>query len=234
MHVLYKLRLVEVTAGVWQISDPLQSLNVYWADGVLFDAATRWHRGAIFRTLANRHVQVVTLTHCHPDHQGVVGAVCRRFAAELACHEDDAAAMEGQAPMSPLNGLGWLGNWMIAGTPHPVARRLQDGDTIHEFRVIHAPGHTPGHVIYFRDRDRVAIAGDVLAHRHVITGKVHLIEPPSIFSADKMQNRRSMRLLADLRPSVVCFGHGPPLRDPDELERFIACLERSSRAEASW
>jgi hydroxyacylglutathione hydrolase len=64
----------------------------------------------------------------------------------------------------------------------------------------------------------------VLAHRHAITGRIHLIEPPSIFSADKMLNRRSMRLLAHLRPAVVCFGHGPPLRDPDELERFIAHL----------
>jgi hydroxyacylglutathione hydrolase len=225
--VFHKLRLAEVGDGVWQMSDPLQSLNVYWADGVLFDAATRWHRGAIFRTLARRRVRLVALTHCHPDHQGVVSAVCRRFAAELACHEDDVAAMEGTAPMSPLNGMGWVGRWTIAGPAHRVARRLRDGDRVGEFRVVHAPGHTPGHVMYFRDRDRVAIAGDVLAHRHMMTGKVHLIEPPSIFSADKMQNRRSMRLLADLRPAVVCFGHGPPLRDPEELERFIARLERS-------
>src|SRR5439155_1604894 len=82
------------------------------------------------------------------------------------------------------------GRWTIAGPAHPVSRRLRDGDRIGEFRVIHAPGHTPGHVIYFRDRDRVAISGDVLAHRHMISGKIHLIEPPRIFSADKMQNRR--------------------------------------------
>jgi hydroxyacylglutathione hydrolase len=220
--MLYKLRVAEVADGLWQLSGPAQLLNVYWSDGVLFDAATRWHRCPLLRALAGRRVRLVALTHCHPDHQGVVGAVCRRFGAELACHEYDAPAMEGRAGMGPLNGIGWLGRWTIAGPPHPVARRLQDGDTVGAFRVLHAPGHTPGHVIYFRERDRVAIVGDVLAHRHMLTGKVHLIEPPWMFSSDPRRNRVSMRLLAELRPAVVCFGHGPPLRDPDALVRFVA------------
>jgi hydroxyacylglutathione hydrolase len=90
------------------------------------------------------------------------------------------------------------------------------------FRVVHAPGHTPGHVIFFRDADRVALAGDVLANINFLTRKPGLIEPPPFFSADFRQNRRSMGILADLEPAVVCFGHGPPLRDPDLLRRFAA------------
>jgi glyoxylase-like metal-dependent hydrolase (beta-lactamase superfamily II) len=221
---MYRLRAAEVADGVWQFSDPLQSLNVYLADGVLIDAATRWHRPAILRALTGRPVRLVALTHCHPDHQGAAKAVCDRFGVALACHEADADAMEGRKPMPPLNGLGAAGGWTLAGPPHPVSRRLRDGDWVGDFRVIHAPGHTPGHVIFFRDRDRLAVIGDVLGHMEMLTGRVRLVEPPAFFASNVAENRRSIRLLADLRPEAVLFGHGPPLRNSDALTQFAERL----------
>jgi glyoxylase-like metal-dependent hydrolase (beta-lactamase superfamily II) len=41
---------------------------------------------------------------------------------------------------------------------------------------------------------------------------------------DPALNREQIRRLAELRPAVVCFGHGPPWRDPDALARFAASL----------
>jgi glyoxylase-like metal-dependent hydrolase (beta-lactamase superfamily II) len=76
----------------------------------------------------------------------------------------------------------------------------------------------------FREADRVVIAGDVLANIHFISRKPGLREPPRIFSHDARQNRESIRKLVELRPRVVCFGHGPPLQDRGELERFAARL----------
>jgi len=139
----------------------------------------------------------------------------------LACHEADVAAMEGRAPMVPGRPLfpGLINLW--AGPPWPVGRVLRDGDQVAGFRVVHAPGHTPGHVIYFRERDRVAIAGDVLRNINFLTGRQELGEPPAVFSADPAQNRRSARLLGELGPALVCFGHGPPLRDPARLHRLL-------------
>ena len=111
---------------------------------------------------------------------------------------------------------------LFAGPPCPVGRVLQDGDEVGGFRVVHAAGHTPGHVFYFRASDRVAIAGDVLANMHLLSGRVGLREPPSVFSVDPQQNRLTMRKLLALEPYMVCFGHGPPLRDLALLERFVA------------
>jgi hydroxyacylglutathione hydrolase len=45
-----------------------------------------------------------------------------------------------------------------------------------------------------------------------------------MFTADPERNRASARRLAELRPDVACFGHGPALRDPDLLERFVRGL----------
>jgi glyoxylase-like metal-dependent hydrolase (beta-lactamase superfamily II) len=196
--------------------------NAYFAGGVLFDAGTRWARPRILRQLHGREVRLVALTHCHPDHQGVARAVCERFGVRLACHEADVPATEGRTPMLPRNRVVRLGELLWAGPPCRVGRPLRDGDEVGGFGVIHTPGHTPGHVVFFRERDRVAIAGDVLANIHFLTGRPGLREPPRYSCVDPAENRRSARLLADLRPEVTCFGHGPPLRDPGLLERFVA------------
>jgi glyoxylase-like metal-dependent hydrolase (beta-lactamase superfamily II) len=215
----------EIAPGLWQLSGfPADAINVYLAGDVLIDAATRWARRRVLRQLRGRRLSLVALTHCHCDHQGAAGLVCRKFGVPLACHEADAAVMEGRAPMAPDNRVVRLGVRFWAGPPHPVARVLRDGDEVAGFRVVHTPGHTPGHVVFFRESDRVAIAGDVLANTHLFKGPGELIEPPRLFSVDPEQNRRSVRTLFGLRPSLVCFGHGPPLRDPKRLEQFVARL----------
>lgn len=86
---------------------------------------------------------------------------------------------------------------------------------------------TPGHVSYGRAADRTLVAGDVLFGRHPLTGRPGLHEPPTIFTTDPMQNRRSIRRVAALETAVVVFGHGPPWRDRAALQAFAAGLPAS-------
>jgi glyoxylase-like metal-dependent hydrolase (beta-lactamase superfamily II) len=79
-------------------------------------------------------------------------------------------------------------------------------------------------VAYWRESDRTLILGDVLNNMNVLSGVPGLREPPRVFTPDPQRNRASARRLAALEPELVCFGHGPPLRDPGELARFIARL----------
>jgi glyoxylase-like metal-dependent hydrolase (beta-lactamase superfamily II) len=58
----------------------------------------------------------------------------------------------------------------------------------------------------------------------MLTGVPGLQEPPRVFSSEPARNRESMRRLAELEPELVCFGHGPPLRDPAKLNEFAARL----------
>ena len=219
--------MVEVADGVWRLSAPLPwVINIYLIrtpDGdVLIDAGTRWAAGRVLRELRGRRLAMVALTHVHPDHQGAAAEVCRRFGVPLACHEADVDAMEGRRPMSPLNPLTRLFGRLWSGPPWPVSVRWRGGETIGEWRVVHLPGHTPGHVVFFRERDRVAIVGDVVRNASLRGGFGRLSETPHVFSVDPMLNRRSMRALAELRPALVCFGHGPPSRDLAALEALVS------------
>jgi hydroxyacylglutathione hydrolase len=212
-----------IAEGVWKLSGfPANYFNVYLLGDVLVDAATRWGTRRILRQIRGRTLRLVALTHCHPDHQGAAKAVCERFGVPLACHQADVPAMEGRMRMQPQNRVIRLGERFWAGPPYPVGQTLQDGDEVAGFRVIHAPGHTPGHCMFFRQSDRLCIAGDVLANMNFLTGKPGLKQPPAFFSADPAENRHSIQTLVDLKPKVVCFGHGPVLRNPEALEDFVA------------
>jgi hydroxyacylglutathione hydrolase len=90
--------------------------------------------------------------------------------------------------------------------------------------VLEVPGHAPGHIALWRERDRVLFAGDVVTNQNVWIGITGLREPPPMFTPDPQRNRESARRLAALRPKLVLFSHGPPLRDPEQLVRFAGSL----------
>jgi hydroxyacylglutathione hydrolase len=111
-----------------------------------------------------------------------------------------------------------------APQPHPVERRLKEGDQVAAFTVLETPGHSPGHVAYWRESDRTLICGDVLFNLGLPTLRPGLREPYAALTPDPAKNRDSARRLAELRPSLVLFGHGPPLRDSDRFVRFVESL----------
>jgi hydroxyacylglutathione hydrolase len=223
----------QVAPGVWLLRGfPPNLFNVYLMEDVLVDAATRWARGRILSQLRRRRPRLVALTHCHPDHQGVARLASRQFKVPLACHEHDVPAMEGRVPMVPGNWIMRLGKRVWAGPPAPVTRVLRDGDDVAGFRVVHTPGHTPGHVVFFRESDRVAVAGDVLANISFLSLQPGLRTPPSFFSDNAAQNCESVRKLVALRPSVVCFGHGPPLYRTELLEKLVERIDARMQARA--
>jgi hydroxyacylglutathione hydrolase len=216
----------QMADGVVRLEEwPAPVINVYLAGDVLIDAGRRWDRRRIFRQLAGRELSMVALTHAHPDHQGVAKDLCEARGIPLACHAGDVDAMEGRVQ---LTGGADLRSRLITrlwqGPPHRVDRVLGEGDEVAGFRVIHAPGHSPGEVIYFRDSDRVAICGDVIRNISYVTLRTRLAEPPDDLTPDPAENRRSIRKLADLNPSLILPGHGPAVTDIAAFERFAASL----------
>jgi glyoxylase-like metal-dependent hydrolase (beta-lactamase superfamily II) len=206
---------------------PPNAINVYLAGDVLIDAATRQGERRIRTQLDGRTVNAHALTHAHPDHQGSSHALCEQLQIPLWCGREDVHAMETPGAISNSQMPGWLNSFQKrfwTGPTHPVARALKEGDEVAGFSVLETPGHSLGHVAYWRESDRVLILGDVLNGMNLLTGIQGLREPPAIFTLDPARNRESARRLAALEPQLVCFGHGPPLRDPAKLSEFVATL----------
>ncbi len=209
---------------------PPFSINIYVMGGVLVDSGTRFAVRRIVRQLRGRRLTAHALTHAHPDHQGASHAICELLGLPLWCGAADALAMETAGEIMARMPPHWLTatvgpHWV--GPPHPVARQLREGDEVGGFRVLETPGHTAGHLSFWRERDRVLVAGDVLANMQIWTGLPRLREPQRLFSLDPAMNRRSAWRLAELQPRLTCFGHGPPLRDPRRLLEFVSRFQRS-------
>jgi hydroxyacylglutathione hydrolase len=54
-----------------------------------------------------------------------------------------------------------------------------------------------------------------------------LSEPQRIFTLDPASNRRAARRLIELEPKLICFGHGPPLRDTRRFTEYVKRLPES-------
>lgn len=116
----------------------------------------------IERVLAaeNLTLALILVTHGHIDHAGAVAALAAKTGVPVeGPHEEDRFWIDGMAQQSRMFGFPDVAGF----TPE---RWLQDGDTVRfgevELEVLHCPGHTPGHVVFFHRPSGLAQVGDVL------------------------------------------------------------------------
>ncbi len=78
--------------------------------------------------------------------------------------------------------------WRIFHGPgHKVDRTIGEGDEVAGFQVLDVPGHSAGHVAFWRESDRVLILGDVLANMDQYTGIPGLNEPKPALTPDRAE-----------------------------------------------
>ncbi len=216
----------EVAPGVWRIPVmPRGMINCYVLDDVLVDAGVRSSGAKILAAVKGMRLSAHALTHAHPDHQGASAQLCQKRDIPLWCGEGDREVVEsGNMRAQYRNPNGWIAraqNRLLSGPGHPVDRGLEEGDRIGDFVVLETPGHTRGHLAFWRARDRVLVLGDVALAMNPFTGMPGLRLPPALATPDPERNKASLRKLAVLGPEIVCFGHGLPCRDAESFQRFV-------------
>lgn len=222
----------QLAPDVWQLKGRLplpNAINTYLLGDVLVDAGARFDGKKILSQLQGRSLSGHALTHAHPDHQGSSKLVCETHGVPFWAPERDVDAAERPeliGERQPDHPLGKLFNRTMVGPGHPVDRALKEGDEVAGFAVLEVPGHSAGHVAYWRESDRVLVLGDVLNNMDVVTGIPGLREPKPYLTPDPARNRASARRLGELEPALVCFGHGAPLRDTRKFVDFCASLPR--------
>ncbi len=155
----------------------------------------------------------ILLTHGHSDHAGGAARMREETQAPLAVHADDAATVrEGSAP--PLDQSLLMGRLLKRGGKSPAApvdEELHDGQVIDVgggLRVLHTPGHSPGHVSFLHEPTRLLITGDAIWNV-----RRHLTWSVLSFCTDVQLTQQTAQVLGELDYDVAAFTHGPEIRD---------------------
>jgi hydroxyacylglutathione hydrolase len=226
------VRVLAIADDVWQLPlTPRDAINAYLIGDVLVDTGIKQSADTIAGMLEGRQISAIALTHAHNDHAGAMKRLTERLGVPVWCGARDREATEsGRVVLAPAFGRPRL-NALVGATAAfdgtPVARTLEEGDSLTAgFTVLDTPGHSPGHVSFWREADRTLICGDVFFNMHLLTTVPGLRQPPGLFTPDPEENRRSERKLAALEPSNAGFGHGPVLRGDaaSQLRAFVASL----------
>src|SRR3954452_19525213 len=210
---------------------PRNGVNAYLIGDVLVDTGLRTSAGKIKDALGGRKLQAIALTHAHGDH----GGSARKLADALSVPvwvgtADREAAETGKGVTKPpfdKPGLSVIAGAMGNFPAVPIARDLREGDELTAgFTVLDTPGHSPGHVSFWRESDCVLICGDVFFNMNLLTTVPGLRQPPGPLTVDPALNRESERRVAKLEPAIAGCGHGPVIEDDaaGKIAAFVATL----------
>lgn len=160
----------------------------------------------------------IAITHGHRSHLGGMAALVRASGARLSAHEWEADIVAGDRraqavsiwPRQSLKLIPFqFGLWLDLPkhAPCPVDELLRDGDAFGPFQVLHAPGHSPGHLTFWWPERRFLIAGDGVATWPELCPGWHS------FNLNRPQHHATLQRLAALDAAIVGVGHGDPITE---------------------
>lgn len=178
--------------------------------------------------------RAILVTHGHFDHVGGLKHLAQKWNASVYAHPLEIRYLDGRAAYPPPDpavggGLMSLLSPLYPKGPIDVGLWLQplpaDGSVpgMSGWKWIHTPGHSAGHVSFWREKDRSLIAGDAFITTNqesayaVAVQKPEIHGPPMYFTPDWHSARDSVALLAMLRPELVVAGHGRAMKGPEML-----------------
>lgn len=200
-------------------SGAINSVAIRADDGriALVDCGLKRGPRRIARALAElssdpSEVAWIVVTHAHPDHVGGLAGFAARTGARVVAHEREAPYLRmGRSPARDGSHAGSRAVGMVTRSfaPTEVGEEVADGDVLPVaggVRVLHTPGHTPGHVSLLHERSGVLIVGDALMN---LRG---LRFAPPMTCTDARLTRQTATALTDLPVEVAAFSHGQEIR----------------------
>jgi len=186
--------------------------------------------------------RAIVMTHGHFDHVGAFPEIFEQWDVPVYAHPIEVPHLTGQKDYvepDPTVGKGGMALMSFAYPNKAIdlgerVRALSDDGSIPVmpgWRWIHTPGHTDGHTAFFRDTDRLLIAGDAFVTVEqesiykVATQKQEVHGPPAYFTPDWPTARRSVEALAALRPAIAATGHGTPMEGEALAQGLAHILE---------
>jgi glyoxylase-like metal-dependent hydrolase (beta-lactamase superfamily II) len=201
---------------------------------VLVDAGMPFTAGKIVAAAERRfgrgnRPQAIILTHAHFDHVGALQALAEHWDVPVYAHRLELTYITGVSsypPADPTVGGGLMARLspLFPRGPYNIGARAralpEDGSVpfLPDWHQVATPGHSPGHVSFFRPSGRTLIVGDAFVTTKqesalaVLTQAPRVNRPPAYFTQDWISARGSIDRLFALDPLAAVTGHGLPMR----------------------
>lgn len=246
---------IDILPDLYQYTIQIVNIVLYgepqMKDFVLIDAGMPKSADEIISVVEERYgsksrPKAIILTHGHFDHVGGIIELIERWDVPVYAHTLEIPFLSGKqnypkpdptvnnglvakmSPIFPNEAINLGGNLKVLPSDGSVP--FMAG-----FRWIHTPGHSPGHISLFREKDKVLIAGDAFVTvkqeslYKVITQTKEISGPPQYFTTDWLAARASIEKLAILKPSVAITGHGLPMKGEEltsNLKKLVDDFEQ--------
>ncbi|WP_205511764.1 MBL fold metallo-hydrolase [Longitalea arenae] len=207
---------------------------------VLIDAGMPKSGNEILKMLAERFgannpPAAIILTHGHFDHVGSIVALLEKWNVPVYAHPMEFPYLTGERaypePDTSVQGgiLAKISS-LYPNEPVDITQALTilpaDGTlpTLPDWKWIHVPGHTPGQIALFRERDRILISADAIitvrqdSLYRVLMQKEEVCGPPVYLTTDWDAAYESVKRLAALGPNTIIAGHGTAMQGEDLRE----------------
>lgn len=227
-----------VAAGVWGKKDAFVNYYIIKDETsgayALVDAGLMWSAASIKKMAKeiigeNGNPSAIILTHGHFDHTGALKTLAKEWDVPVYAHSLELPYLTGKSSYPPADssvGGGALSSLAFLYPSGPIdvsdyVEKLPDDNSIPgfpEWQYIHTPGHTPGHISFFREKDKVLIAGDAFVTTksesaiYAFSGLQSLSGPPKYLTPNWSGAKVSVMKLAALDPEIVASGHGKPMQ----------------------
>lgn len=211
------MKLERVSEHIWSLKVwvliPVRVWLVRDAKGVtLVDAGLSFMSRGILRAVESLDagpLNRILLTHGHSDHVGALKGIVAHTSVPVHAHRIEIPYMEGEAPYPRRKKA-------QASVPKGLVKPLNEGPDgsilgVAGLKPYLTPGHSPGHVVYYHEQDRVLIGGDL-----AMTKRGQVRPPMAMFTSDMAEAIQSLKILhrLDVQRLEVC--HADPLERPAE------------------
>ncbi|WP_188208186.1 MBL fold metallo-hydrolase [Alkalibacillus aidingensis] len=191
---------------------------------------------------AKKRPEAIILTHGHFDHVGAIIELIEYWDVPVYAHELEIPYLTGEKsypePDPSVEG-GMVAKMSRLFPNEPVnlgnhVKALPEDGSVPElpkFKWVHTPGHTPGHVSFYRENDGALIVGDAFVTVEqenlwdVITQRPDISGPPRYLTTDWEVAKKSVEKLEALKPTVAITGHGLPLTGEELTKNLRALVE---------
>lgn len=222
------MKVKRVSEHIWSLKTwmiiPIHVWVVVDEDGVtLVDAGLSMMAKDIMKfmnQLEGGSLQRILLTHGHSDHVGAVKNILTEKNVPVYAHYIEIPYMEGEL-LYPRR------KKVEQNVAKHITQPLQVDEqgrlkSIGGLTPYLTPGHSPGHVVYYHEKDQVLLAGDLFTSKK---GKLH--QPMAMFTADMAEAVRSSSIVDQLKPKQLEICHGNSVFDPvDQLEEYIQKMKK--------